>query len=123
MRCEDYREALMEGAEERVADDTRTHLSTCADCRQAAENLSSVRAGLRALAETTRDASAPGSLEARLLEEFQALHAPAVVASQAGRWRWAAAAAVVLVAGASLLVSLRRGAERVDGQQSVALVK
>jgi hypothetical protein len=124
MTCQDCRDALIDGgASKSVVEEAHTHLSACAGCRQAVESLRALRGGLRAVAETTRDASASELLEARLLEQFRALHAPAAVATNAARWRWVAAAAVVLVAGASLLLSPRRRDEIGGGQQALTSIR
>jgi hypothetical protein len=110
MSCHTLREELTDVARGRdvgrgTVAAVESHVEHCASCRGRFMHERRLSEGLRALAESTRDMTAPAALEAQLLEAFAARHAdPAArttVAAQS-QWNWMRAAAAIVVAAGLL---------------------
>jgi hypothetical protein len=121
MICHTLREELTDVARGRDAGPgtvaaVESHIEHCASCRGRFMRERRLSEGLRALAESTSDMTAPGALEAQLLEAFASRHAdPAARSTVAAQSQWLrAAAAIVVAAGllaAWLIVSRTRSHE------------
>jgi anti-sigma factor RsiW len=93
------------------------HLGSCAACARAADQMRALRAGVREGLETH---AAPAALRASILAELPPAVAPAPVLvrvrSERPRWgvRLAAAAGIVVIAGAAWLAAVRGPAAATD---------
>jgi hypothetical protein len=109
MSCRKYRDALFalarQTGESEGSDDARAHLETCDSCRRQFTEQKALTAGLRAVAEASRNEQPTDALEGRLMAMFDVERAHAVVpaAAPSGAWLrwWPAAAAAALAIGAA----------------------
>ena len=104
MNCESYRDGLIELARSGASEpEARWHADGCAECSRFLERQRALSRALASLAGEAAEASVPGAVEARLLEEMAGPGGPARTWRSAPRWTAAFAALAASLAAILLL--------------------
>jgi hypothetical protein len=107
MNCERFQTVASDLAHDQLMDANEQaaalqHVAECRDCGASLEEQRGLTAGLRALAGSMKEVSAPAELEAKMLAAFRERQnnkvvAPVFVKNHRRSWYWAAAVAAMLL--------------------------